>query len=195
MGQVLAETRVTNWPQIRSHYVEAAEQLTYDEVADLFCIPVARVRRAASEEGWPLLRLRRLERALCEADTARTILAVAEGDRLLRDNVRNVAVAGLQAMQAEFADLASAKTDTARRRVIADMMFALLNCTNALKAAGIAVPTMKNRGGNDGEGAEVGEAWARGLMQQLNVAVTVNAPANGVSPSKVSNERPTEAVA
>ncbi len=177
-----------DWEQIRKAYVEDTERPSFAELSTRFCIPESRLSAKSSDEGWPLLRVRRLESMLAQADTARALLSLAEGDRTLRDTVRATAITGVQLVQESLNELRGMKTAT-KLRALSTASFALLNVCNALKAVGIAVAVRHGKSGDDADSP--GEAWVRGLAQQINLAVTVH----GAEPSKVCNERPTEACA
>lgn len=181
MLPAINQPRIVNWPEIRKAYIDEPERPSFEELSDRFQLPVERIRRASSDEGWPLLRARRLESAIAQADTARALLALTEGDRTLRDTVRSTAITAVQLVQESLDELRGQKSST-KLRGLSTASFALTNVCNALKAVGIAVAVRGGKGsGEDGEAP--GEAWVRGLAQQINLAVTVNG-------QKTSNECP-----
>lgn len=173
-AQVANPTAVRNWEDVRKAFVEAEERPTYSALAERFSIPPTTVGNVAADQGWVLMRKRYLESQLVASDAASVVLAASRCERLLSEEFRDVVLTLLQGLKQEIGQLDEIKGKGKRLGAIQTASFALVNCGNALKAAGIVgLPKGLTDRMKDLDDGNAGPGWSKGLLNAINVTLNV----------------------
>jgi len=157
-----------NWTQAREAFINREVRPTYDEISTEFLIPISTVRLAAADEGWPLLRSKRLTAALESVNAGEQILTALKSSRAIVSAGENVGIIALQKITQLLEDVVNAKDQAISTRAnnLNTISFAISNVAKAMKDLGI-VGFAK---GLADEGAPNGK-WKPELLQQINVTV------------------------
>jgi hypothetical protein len=167
-----------DWTPVRLAYIDRAERPTYAELSTEFSIPESSVKRIAADEGWPLMRARRLELAMQQSDAATVLIEAARGEREVLESFRAVALVMLRDTLANIEQVRSEGKPARRLALIQTASFALQNLSQALKNVGfIGIPKGLQDRLKDRE--ERGDGWRSG-MAMLNVLIQ-NGPSAAVS--------------
>ena len=170
MRQTVIAPREFNWVGLRRAYIERAERATYAELGREFNISEDRVKRAAADEGWSVLRAGHLEAQLRSGDAAVALLRAAKADSAITHAVTNLALEVIQQLHEVVARAATAsKSENTTGNTLNTVTFALKNLTGALKEMGVVgVPKVLR----DSAGVENGNGrWNPQMLASLNVTV------------------------
>ena len=161
-------TREYEWPKIRDAFINRPTRLTYEELSDEFNVPIATVRRASADEGWPILRANKTSAALEAINAGEQILTALKSSRAIVSAGENVGIIALQKITQLLEDVINDKDKAVSTRAnnLNTISFAISNVAKAMKDLGI-VGFAK---GLQDEGAPNGK-WRPELLQQINVTV------------------------
>ena len=170
MRQTVIAPREFNWVGLRRAYIERPERATYAELGREFNISEDRVKRAAADEGWSVLRAGHLEAQLRSGDAAVALLRAAKADSAITHAVTNLALEVIQQLHEVVARAATAsKSENTTGNTLNTVTFALKNLTGALKEVGVlGVPKVLR----DSAGVDSGNGrWNPAMLQSLNITV------------------------
>lgn len=181
--------RIIDWVPIREDYLSRQVRPTYAELAADHGLPAATVGRIAVDEGWPLLRAQKMEKAMRESDAAVVVLEAAKRQSAVTQTLAGTALVTLQRLHRVVELLKEDLSPATQANVLNTVSFALSNTAKSLKDAGVVgLPKELWRGADeDGSPGSGGRDSTRQLLQQINVtvqaAVTASQPPpNGVMP-------------
>jgi hypothetical protein len=171
MIQSTIPQRFRDWAPIRQEFVDSVERPTYTQLAEKHGIPINTVTKVASDEGWMIMRHRRLE-TLAEKDDALSVIRRAVvGENALQEKFRELVIVLLGDTLQELSALAENKSQGGRLNKRQTISFTILNCAAALKAAGITGLPAKLRESLEPGAALNGEPWRSGMIQNINVLI------------------------
>ncbi|HVU33558.1 MAG TPA: hypothetical protein VHE61_09000 [Opitutaceae bacterium] len=172
--------RHIDWSPLRKAFIERASAPKYTDLESEFGVGADVISRAAIEEGWGILRAKHVATKVMESEAGQLLLQAAKGESVVTESIRRAGHSVLEKVQAMIEESRSAKTIRARVDLMTAASFAILNVSKALNQAGlVGMPkTLRERLAQNGD--EGGEAWARGLMQQINLAVSLNTETGAV---------------
>lgn len=168
-GHLGARARVASvdWLALRRAYVERPERPLHDQLSAEFGVGVERIVRAASDEGWAMLRAKHLDAQLAQCDAGLALLKAAKVDTLVLDRVTNTALEILRKIDETVGSLDGKKAASTRMSLLNTASFALSNVANSLHRVGVVgLP----KGLKDAAG-EANGRWNPQMLSALNVTV------------------------
>jgi len=170
MRNTVIPARGFDWVGLRQAFIERPERATYAELGREFNISEERIKRAAADEGWSVLRAGHLEAQLRSGDAAVALLRAAKADSAVTHAVSNLAMEVIQQLHEVVARAATAsKSENTTGNTLNTVTFALKNLTGALKEVGVVgVPKAlrESAGVDSGNGR-----WNPSMLASLNVTV------------------------
>ena len=167
MPQTGIAQRVIDWEPIRKAFVERPKRLTYAELSVEFSIGESSIKTCAADEGWAMMRARRLELEMQRADAAQIIVEAAASDRAAIERFRTLAIRMVNDTLADVESIAGEFTAAKRLNLRQTASFTILNLAQALKNVGLTGVPKELRDGLGGSGAS-GEAWKAAVLVQVN---------------------------
>ena len=169
MGNPNFPVRAIDWVSVRQAFITRSERMTYAELGTEFNVPVDRIKRAASDEGWAVLRAAHLEVQLKQGDAAVALLRAAKMDSAVMNNFTNLALETVQKLQAIVDHVDSKHSVNTRANTLNTVSFAMANLAKALKEVGVVgMPkALKESAGVDSGNGR----WNPAMLQALNVTV------------------------
>ena len=193
-AQVGRVQRVRDWEPVRKAFLEAPERPSLQELADQFGIPAGSVNKACFDEGWMVLRARRLELIAKESDALGRLVKAVQGENAILDRVRTVSLLLLESMAKDLEDLTAEPeinptTGKAAKTLAASTVvnlhqtvsFTLKNLCDALRSVGLVG---LKRMLDDGPGGQGSPGDWKGAIRDLNVMLKVDVAGSG--PAKVT---------
>ena len=158
------------WVGVRQAFIERPERATYAELGNEFHLSEDRIKRAAADEGWAVLRAAHLDTQLRSGDAAVALLRAAKADSAITHAVTNLALEVIQQLHEVVARAATAsKSENTTGNTLNTVTFALKNLTGALKEVGVVgVPKAlrESAGVENGNGR-----WNSQMLASLNITV------------------------
>lgn len=158
-----------DWIALRQAFITRPERATYAELGTEFSISEDRIKRAAADEGWAVLRAAHLEEQLKQGDAAVAILRAAKMDSAITASFTNLALETVRKLQEIVDQVESKKSVNTRANTLNTVSFAMGNVARALKEVGVVgIPkALKESAGVDSGNGR----WNPQMLQALNVTV------------------------
>ena len=169
MRSTVIPARCFNWLPLRQAFITRPERATYAELSSEFRIPEERLKRAAADEGWAMLRAAHLETQLRQGDAAVAILRAAKMDSAIMASFTNLALETVRKLQEIVDQIESKKSVNTRANTLNTCAFTMSNLANALARVGVVgLPkSLKESAGVDSGNGR----WNAGMLAALNVTV------------------------
>lgn len=154
---------------LRQAFITRPERATYAELSGEFRIPEERLKRAAADEGWAMLRAAHLEAQLKQGDAAVALLRAAKMDSAIMASFTNLALETVRKLQEIVDQVESKKSVNTRANTLNTVTFAMGNIARALKEVGVVgIPkALKESAGVDSGNGR----WSPAMLASLNVTV------------------------
>lgn len=165
-----------DWAAMRRAFVERPDRPTYEELTREFGCTLDRVRKAASDEGWPTLRAQFLDQQLVQGDAAIALLKAAKVDTLVVNRFSSTALEVLTQLDHVVQTINQKGAAASRASVLNTVTFALNNLASAMHRVGcVGLPKALKDQADLGNGR-----WNPQMLSALNVTVQniVGAAAN-----------------
>ncbi len=153
--------------KMRETFIERALLPSYDELAEEFSVPISTVRKYASQEGWPGMRVAHQDRQIAESEAKGAVLAVLKGDHTVSRKYLNLAIVTLDKLTLTVERLDDKRAESTNAQTINTCMFAAANLAKALHEVGIIGITKTL----NGVGKEDNGRWNPQMLQQINLTV------------------------
>ena len=169
MRETVLHARSFDWVSLRKAFIETPERATYSELSKDFNISEERIKRAACDEGWAMLRAAHLEAQLRQGDAAVALLRAAKMDSAIMASFTNLALETVRKLQEIVDQVESKKSVNTRANTLNTVTFAMGNIARALKEVGvIGIPkALKESAGVDSGNGR----WNSAMLQSLNITV------------------------
>ena len=169
MRETVLHARSFDWVSLRKAFIETPERATYSELSKDFNISEERIKRAACDEGWAMLRAAHLEAQLRQGDAAVALLRAAKMDSAIMASFTNLALEIVRKLQEIVDQVESKKSVNTRANTLNTVTFAMGNIARALKEVGvIGIPkALKESAGVDSGNGR----WNSAMLQSLNITV------------------------
>ena len=169
MRSTVIPARGFDWVPLRQAFITRPERATYAELSGEFRIPEERLKRAAADEGWAMLRAAHLEAQLKQGDAAVALLRAAKMDSAIMASFTNLALETVRKLQEIVDQVESKKSVNTRANTLNTVTFAMGNIARALKEVGVVgIPkALKESAGVDSGNGR----WNPAMLQSLNITV------------------------
>jgi hypothetical protein len=171
----LAQT--VDWIALRRAYIERAERPRIEELGTEFGVDTRRIVAASSNEGWSLLRAKRLDAELARSDATLAILSAAKADGVLTRRASDLALQMMDRISELASGLENWKSLNTRANTLNTCSFALANLAKALKDLGVVgLPKVLKEQADAGNGR-----WSPQMLAALNVTIQNVQKADGTA--------------
>ncbi len=192
---MVVQRRSFKWEPVREHFLTAPERPTWNELETQFGIPADRIRAAAGDEGWVVLRAKKTAALVERSGVHEMLLDAARHQQLITDKFCGVALGTVEQLEKILSDLDGTDGETGKKLAVTTrsntlntVSFALLNLANALKNSGVVgLPrALMNQIESKMPAGEEGKEFLKTALQQINL--TVNLAREGKPIDSVSVE-------
>ncbi len=162
-----------DWNPAREAFVSRSIRPTYTELSEEFSISVPQISGCAADQGWVMLRARRIEAELERSDAQDLLLRAARGQKAVVESIANLSLAAVQKLTKLVEELDEDLADATQANTLNTVAFAVANLSKGLKDAGVVgMPKaiMDQLEGKMPAGADGKDFLAR-TLQQVNITV------------------------
>lgn len=165
------------WKPVREVFLSREDRPSFSELAAEFGIEEKRIERAATDQGWVILRAKKSAELLERTDAHEKILMAAALQTAVTDRFSVMAILTLEGLGKSLADLEkdTERAPAGRTNILNTVSFTLANLARGLKDAGImGIPRALAESLKDGapKGAE-GEEYLKRALHQINLTVNL----------------------
>lgn len=178
--------RNQDWVPIRERFINAPERPTWGELETEFGTSSDKIRVAASDEGWAMLRAKRTAALVERSGAHQMLLAAAENQKVITDRFCSISVGTVEALEKVLTEIDGDVLEegatkprklaaSTRAGILNNVSFALLNLANALKSSGVVgLPrALMNEIEAKTPKGEAGKDFLKTALQQINLTVNL----------------------